>query len=114
MPFHYNPANVEVLRIQTESLCAKLGELHAGLQNGTFTLKGLKDDYSRLYQPEAVALAEAMRHHLPGNDSQQNPLSGGLSDMPTLLSPLVTTTQMLIISRILRRLAASLPKRVTS
>jgi hypothetical protein len=63
MPFHYNPENVEVLRIQTEGVCAKLDELHERLRNRQLALDDLKQDYVRLYQPEAIALAEAMLHH---------------------------------------------------
>jgi hypothetical protein len=45
MRFHYDPRNVEVLRLQTGGLCSKLDELAARLKHGALDVADLGVDF---------------------------------------------------------------------
>jgi hypothetical protein len=122
MLFHYDPQNVGVLRLQTGGLCSKLDELAARLRDGSLDVADLRVDFERLYQPDALGLADAMKEHLPDHDPRLifvdrvgDQRRVDLSDMRSIASPLekvalVASVQLQTIASILRKLAASVPE----
>jgi hypothetical protein len=125
MPFRYDPQNVQVLRLQTTGLCSKLNELATRLKDCSLSVEDLQVDFERLYQPDALALADAMKEHLPDDDPRLISCDRvgdrrrvDLSDRRSIEAPLgrtalVAAVQLQTIANILRKLGASLPEYVT-
>ena len=119
MTFHYNPDDRQTLFLQTEARCSMLEELAGRLKDHTLKLEDLKEDFDRVHQPDAVALADTWSNHLPYDDPRfiyrervGNLRRVDLSDMRTLQAPLaqsaeIAATQLRTMASILRKLAAS-------
>ena len=118
--FHYDPTNLQVVRLQTEGLCRQLEELTRRLTQCTLQPEDLEEDFDRLYQPDALALAEAMLHHVPDHDPRIVMVTrfGNLrtfksDDIETISVPfmsVIASTQLMTIARLLRELARYLPQ----
>jgi len=114
------PEDIEALRQHTEALCEKLYKLGAQLRDGSLVPADVKADFVGLYQPDALALADAMTVHLP--DSKQIAIeyrNNQMRSVRLLDRPLISCVlqeydahtagvQLQTIAGILRRLASSL------
>ena len=68
MPFGYDTLDITSLRVHTLELCRKLEELQQQLQSGSLTLADVQNDFNGIYQPDALALVDAITVHLRDDD----------------------------------------------
>lgn len=127
MPFGYDTLDITSLRVHTLELCRKLEELQQQLQSGSLTLADVQNDFNGIYQPDALALVDAITVHLRDDDPRiyveyrDNTMRiVRLWDRPTIAEPLraydahVAGVQLHTIASILRELAESPPEPVSA
>lgn len=97
-----------LIRRRIDALCAKLDDLYEQLKQGNISPQELQQDYEKICQPEAIALAKAAQAYVPPSDPRW--IDGVFTDMKTFEWGLLKPTQLLTISGLLRDLKSYVPE----